>query len=80
MTEHEHHHHHEHGSIDSPEKLKALLEHMFHHNESHTEELHAIVHALEDQGKPELATKVEEAMARYKEGNALLSEVLNSLS
>lgn len=78
MSEHDHHHH-EHGSIDSPEKLKALLHHMYHHNEEHTEELHAIVHALEDQGSPDLAGKVKQAIAEYTKGNVLLEETLKEL-
>ena len=75
----QHEHHHEHGALDSPEKLKALIDHMHQHNVHHTEELHGVAHALADQGKGELSEKVHEAMRFYDQGNDLLAEVLKKL-
>ena len=90
MTGHEHHEHHDHGHydhdhhhemscIDSPEKLKALMQHMHEHNVHHTEELHDVAHALEHQGKPELSERVHHAMDQYEKGNEILEEVLKEL-
>ncbi|WP_029230884.1 hypothetical protein [Butyrivibrio sp. VCB2006] len=80
-NEHDHcgSHNHQHSTIESADKLKALLHHMYHHNEDHTAELDTIVRSLEEQGKPEVAGKVKQAIEEYKKGNALLDEALKEL-
>lgn len=77
-SDHEHHAH-DYSSIDSTEKLIALLEHMLHHNESHTDELSGIVTALRKNDKNEAAEVVESAISEYSKGNAFLEIALSML-
>ncbi len=80
MHDHEHSHDHHHHSIDTPEKLKALIEHMLHHNESHTDELEEIIELLKEHDKPDTASYIEAAVTEYNDGNKLLQKALSSFS
>ena len=76
---HSHDHSHAHGSIDSAEKLTALLSYMHHHNIHHTEELSDMKDALVALGKEDLVSTLEAAVKAYKEGNEKLDEILKKL-
>lgn len=66
---------HKAGAI-TPEQTLALLGYMLDHNRSHAEELHDIIHALEDQGKGDAAGVLEEAMDMFRAANAKLESAL----
>ena len=70
---------HDYSSIDSTEKLIALLNHMLRHNESHTDELSGIVTALRKNDKNEAAEVVESAISEYSKGNAFIEIALSML-
>lgn len=61
--------------MNSREELIALVQYMANHNISHTEELENL--SKETSGVS--LEKIEQAVAKYKEGNALLLEALDSL-
>ena len=77
--EHSHSHSHEHGSIDSIEKLKALLDYMHHHNVHHAEELSDMKDALTKLGKENLVSTLESAIKDYTSGNEKLEAILKEL-
>ena len=78
MSEHEHHHH-EHGSIDSKEKLIALLDHMQQHNVSHAKELERILDSIKELGGEKVYEDVNLAIKAYTEGNEKLANALSRL-
>ena len=74
-------HHHAHEQNDtaptmSAEETMALLTYMLDHNRHHAEELHGIVHALEDMGKTEAAEKLAEAMHLFDHCNDAMAEAV----
>ena len=75
---HVHNHHHDHGAAQamSPEETMALLTYMLDHNRHHADELHDIVHALEDMGKPEAAKKLADALHYFDHCNEAMAEAV----
>lgn len=65
---------------DNIAKTHALLEHMYHHNVEHTEELEEIRDKLIEIGDRAAATKASDAIKLYIHGNELLKEALEVLN
>ena len=79
MSEHTHahdhdHHHHDHPAPENEAQVKALLEYMCKHNESHEEELAKMADKLADLGHESEAAKVMEAKESFAKGNKVLRE------
>ena len=75
---HEHDHHHEHPQgEDAVKQTLALLRYMLEHNRQHTEELHNLFHALDDDGCYDAADELETAMRYYTAGNDALENALD---
>lgn len=70
------HSHAEHAPM-SREEILALLGYMLDHNRHHTEELHGIFHALDDDGCYDAADELENAMRCYTAGNEALANALD---
>ena len=77
--EHTHDHQHEHSSIDSKEKLIALLDHMQQHNVSHATELNKILDTVKELGGEKVYEEVSLAIKDYTEGNEKLKKALEIL-
>ena len=73
---HDHHHGHDAQPAMSPEETMALLNYMLDHNRHHAEELHEIVHALEDGGKAAAAEKLAEALHYFDHCNEAMAEAV----
>ena len=71
MHDHTHEHHHHEQHIDPAH----LLEHMYEHNVSHTNELKGVADTLSGEAK-DLVLK---AAACYEEGNAALQKALDAM-
>lgn len=56
-----------------------LLKYMLEHNMHHVEELHALVHQLEDAGASASADAVKRALEYYEQGNAELATAVEHL-
>ena len=61
----------------SREEILALLSYMLDHNRHHTEELHRLFHALDDDGCYDAADELENAMRYYNSGNDALENALD---
>ena len=61
----------------SREEILALLSYMLDHNRHHTEELHSLFHALDDDGCYDAADELENAMRYYNSGNEALENALD---
>ena len=69
MSNSNHEHHHQH--IDPAH----LLEHMYEHNVSHTNELRSVAETL----VPDAKELVLKAVAAYEEGNEALKKAIDSM-
>ncbi len=83
MHTHEHTHLHEHSMQKSSDgegyKLIRLLEYIYTHNISHTEELNTYVNRLQEMGNDVAAEKLKEAVRLYQEGNENIHLALHIL-
>lgn len=70
-------HTHEEQTPMSREEMLALLGYMLEHNRHHTEELHTMFHALDDDGCYDAADELETAMRYYIAGNDALENALD---
>lgn len=70
-------HAHEAQAPMSREEMLALLGYMLEHNRHHTEELHTMFHALDDDGCYDAADELETAMRYYIAGNDALENALD---
>ena len=78
--DHDHeHHHHDHPTPENEAQVKALLEYMCKHNESHEEELAKMADKLTDLGHESEAAKVREAKESFAKGNNALREAMELL-
>ena len=75
--EHEHEHH---GHEGTPmDELKAMLKYMVGHNASHVRETQELAEQLKDEN-PDVYMTINDAVAEFEKGNALLSDALEKLS
>ena len=81
-----HHHHHGEGGChchehkaQNPEETLAMLGYMLDHNRHHAEDLHALFHDLEAQGKTEAAELLHQALHFFEDGNEKLAAALKAL-
>ena len=72
-----HGHTHEEQPPLSREEMLKLLSYMLEHNRQHTEELHSLFHALDDDGCYDAADELENAMRYYHSGNEALENALD---
>lgn len=83
MHPHEHTHVHDHdladGSAEEEIKIIRLLEYIYTHNISHTEELNTYVDKLKAMGQETAAQKLMEAVKFYQEGNENIHLALHVL-
>ena len=72
-------HGHDHAELApmSREEMLVLLAYMLEHNRQHTEELHNLFHALDDDGCYDAADELETAMRYYTAGNDALENALD---
>lgn len=79
--DHEHHaHHHDHAPGATPrEELIAVLRYMAEHNAAHTRELAELAGQLETAGEHEQYEQVMRAVEEYRQANARLQGVLETL-
>lgn len=78
--EHGHGHSHEHGSgAEAPgqDKMAALLDYMWKHNEHHAAELDQAADKLREAGKAEAAEQIKKAVDEFQKGNLYLSLALS---
>ena len=81
------HHHHNHGttSHEHPEKpmdpdmLKAYLLHMLDHNEHHAEDLHSLIHQLQNAGHSDSVAAANRALDLFTKGNNELAQAIEKL-
>ena len=75
-----HHHHHDHDHAGTPmEELLALMKYMVGHNAAHAKELADLAHQLAHAGSDTAYDKVMTAVAKFDEGNAILTAILDEL-
>ena len=72
---HDHDHPHSHDTAAAPDKTKALLAYMVHHNEHHAEELASLLDSLPEHAKKKLLS----AIGAFEAANVELREVLACL-
>lgn len=78
--DHEHHEHHDHAPGVTPrEELVAMLRYMVGHNAAHTKELAELAGQLETAGEHEQYQQVMQAVEEYRQANARLQGVLETL-
>lgn len=75
--DHAHGHSHPDQQPMTREEALKLLGYMLDHNRHHTEELHALFHALDDAGCYDAADELETAMRYYNSGNDALENALD---
>lgn len=76
MHEHHHEHHDHHHDVDTADEAKTLLEYMYNHNVSHTNELDKLALKLKQAGNDQAYSEVMLAKAEYEKGNAHLAAAL----
>ncbi len=75
---HSHEHTHEHsGSL--MEELTTMLKYMVGHNASHVKETQELAEHLKDE-KPEVYAMINDAVAEFEAGNAILKKALDELT
>ena len=76
---HEHSHIHTHEHSGTPiEELTAMLKYMVGHNASHVKETQELAEQLKDE-KPEVYAMINDAVADFESGNAILAKALDAL-
>ena len=76
---HEHSHEHHIQSDMTAEELLALLEYNYTHNSAHASQMEEMLTSLKKLGNTAAAEKLQEAVAKYSEANALLKEAIEEL-
>ena len=70
------HHEHSHGG-EGVDRTLTLLSYAYDHNAHHAEELCAIAESLWAEGREEAGSLTEAAIAKFREGAALLHDALH---
>ena len=76
---HEHNHEHHIQGDMGIEELYALMEYNHTHNASHMSQMNELLGRLKALGKDAAAEKLQAAIDRYGEANALLKEAIENL-
>ena len=73
-----HDHTHVHGSgTEGKDKNLVLLSFTYDHNVHHTEEMNELIEVLRESGKTDVCALVEQAQAKFREGNEILHHAIH---